>query len=204
MKKGSPKPLIKNMRFFYLFLLSSWLLSSISYAQEAKAQKLLKTYLTALKKAEVDTFVVLDWGCVGCAMVSKDGLKAVKNPQIIHVLSQQQEKAFLFKIDERDSTATEMLDSCELFAAIHQYKNALRGKDVFYKKERAKRRKTSPFLPPMSRHFSYEKLTVRMGLFYYYFEIRNEDRDHMGINREQQEWFKATKSVVSAFKDILK
>lgn len=197
------KPLLKHMRRFNFFLFLSLWVCTTSFGQETNAEGILKSYLTALRKANVDTFAMLDWGCAGCAMAAKDSMEAVQNPRVVYVLSQQRAKYTLFKIDEQNRTSTRRVDSCELFRFILQQRPMLRKKDAFYKREMARMRKASPFSPPGPTHYTYERLSFRIGAFTYKQEIKDDDSDHMGVKRDQKDWFIATRAVIAAFRKIL-
>lgn len=209
---ASPKPLyatlwkplnIASSSFMTKFKISTIIilslsLTSFSNAQTKKSEQEFNKYFQQLKASKVDTIVIVKSGCAGCDVVYADTPKALIDGQIIYVLTQKAGQFKLVIFDDLHNPKYYSVDTCSLFDTIELYKQTLKFKDTFYKKELAELKK-SKFLPPRPIHYSFEDLTIQTPSFNYNFMVNGKDTDYLGIVRENEKWFQATKNIIELF-----
>ena len=173
-------------------------LTLFSNAQAKKSEQLFNKYFKQLKASKVDTIVIVKSGCTGCDVVYADTPKSVVDGQTIYVLTQKAGQFKLAIFDDVHNPKYYSVDTCSLFDTIERYKQTLKLKDTFYKKELAELKK-SKFLPPRPIHYSFEDLTIQSPSFKYNFMVNGKDADYLGFVRENEKWFQATKTIIEKF-----
>lgn len=178
-------------------------LTIYSFGQTKKSEKELEKYYKQLKSFKVDTVLTLKSGCLGCDVTYTDTPKSVIDGQTIYVLTQKNGQFKLAIFDDIHKPKYFTGDTCSLFDTIDQNKSVLKSKDTFYKKELAELKKVK-FLPPRPVHFPFEHVIFSFPNFHYDFVINSKNADYLGFIRENEIWFKATKSIIGKFYDYIK
>lgn len=182
----------------FIFSLS---LTLFSNAQTKKSEQLFTKYFQQLKASKVDTIVIVKSGCTGCDVVYADTPKSIIDGQTIYVLTQKVGQFKLAIFDDIHNPKYYSADTCSLFDTISHYKQTLKLKDTFYKRELAELKK-SKFFPPRPIHYSFEELTIKTPNFNYNFLVNGKDADYLGFIRENEKWFQATKNILKSFFDF--
>ncbi len=186
-----------------LLLSLSISLTLYSNGQTEKPEQQFQKYYEQLKSLKIDTFIIIKSGCIGCEVKYPDTFKSIVDGQTIYVLTQ---KNGLFKFAIFDGIHNPLFytaDTCSLFETLDYNKSLLKQKDTFYIKELTELRK-SKFFPPQPIHYSYKDLSIQTPNFKYHFIVTGEDSDYLGIVRENEKWFQATKNIIEEFYKHLK
>ncbi len=186
-----------------LLILTLFSLTPFSFGQTKKSEQQLEKYYRQLKSSKVDTVLILKSGCTGCDVTYTDTPKSVIDGQTIYVLTQMNGQFKLAIFDDIHNPRYFTGDICSLFKTIDHNKSVLKSKDTFYKKELAELKKVK-FLPPRPIHFPFEEIIISLPNFRYDFVINSKDADYLGFVRENEIWFKATKSIIEKFYDYIK
>lgn len=88
------------------------------------------------------------------------------------------------------------MDTCSLFDFINQNKSVLQQQKIFYENELPKIKSKSGFYPPRPSHYSYEDLNIQLSNFKYDFKVVDGNKDHFGLQRDNEKWFLVTKEII--------
>jgi hypothetical protein len=184
-------------------LITTLILSLVTFGQTSKSEYYLKRYLSQLKTFRVDTFVVIKSGCTGCVVKYSDTSKSVSDGQAIYLLFQRKGQYKIVSFDDFGTERQYFIDTCSLFDTIVRHKPILRQKEIFYKKELAELKKAK-FLPPKPSHYNFQELIVQLPNFKYELKLVENEFDQYGFERENENWFVLTKIIINKFFSILK
>lgn len=186
-----------KFKFSTIFILTLSLTLS-SYGQTKKSAQQFTEYFHQLKSSKVDTILIIKSGCIGCEVTYTDTSKSVIDGQAIYVLTQNNGQFKLAIFDDIHNSKYLTADTCSIFGIINENKSLLKLKDTFYKKELAELKK-SKFFPPRPIHYFFDELTIQLPNFKYNFLVVNNDADYLGFVRKNENWFRATKSIIERF-----
>ena len=186
-----------QLKFAIVFILS-FSLTLLSYGQTKKSDQQFYKYFQQLNASKVDTILIVKSGCTGCNVKYTDTPESVIDGQTIYVLTQKSGQLKLAIFDDIHNPKLFMADTCSIFNTINQNKSLLKSKDIFYKNELAKIKK-SKFFQPRPIHYSFDELTIQLPNLKYSFLVNGKDTDYLGIVRENEKWFQATKIIIEKF-----
>lgn len=181
-----------------IYLILALSLTFSSFCQTRKAEEYYVKYLKQLKSFKNDTILIVKSGCTGCEVTYTDTLRSVEDGQTIYVLTQKWGVFKLAIFDDMHSPKYFKSDTCSVFDTIEKNKSLLELKDSFYKTELDELKK-SKFTPPRPIHYSYEEVIILLPDFEYNFIVNGKDADYLGFIRENENWFKATKTIIEKF-----
>lgn len=163
------------------------------FSQEKTTEKELAKLILQLKTAGIDTFLILNSGCVGCHIIQNENSKVKAYNPSLFILIQKRDH-FNFSLNHNLNDQLNITtDTSSIFDFIFSNKLELSKKDSFYKKETAKF-KTDEL--PVPSHYDFDYLEIYSPNFNYELKIINKKDDGFGFKSDKEKWFILSQEII--------